>query len=276
LFALFHLVPLAWTLILSFQRTFGPDYRVFVGLDNYRFLAIDSLFWWALLNTLVFALCFVGLLVPLALGLALMLNSPRLPGRTVLRTAFFSTHMVGSVFVAVLFAALLSPKDGLVNRFLGQISGRVVEIRWLSEPELAMPAVLLAALWISVGFAMVLILAALQGIDPALLDAAAVDGAGPVRRFIHVTLPALRPILLFVTVVSTIGAVQLFELPYILFEQSAGPGQRALTVVMYLFLTAFGTGDLGYAASIGVVLAVLTMVLAAVQLRLGAFGRDLA
>lgn len=262
LFCVFLIYPLFRSFQLSFYKTVGPRETKFVGLDNYQFLITDQFMGLALAQTIGYAVAFIAIQIPAALCLAVLLDSPRVRAKPLFRFAFFSTHLVGSVFVAILFSQILSPRRGLLNNLLG------VQIDWLSSPNLAMPAVLLAGLWLSVGYAMIYFLAALQAVDRELYEAAQVDGAGRWSQFWHVTLPSIRPVLVFMILVSSIGALQLFELPYVLFQQSPGPMSRALTVVMYLFAWGWQQGDLGYASAIGWALVALIMTLAIVQLRL--------
>jgi ABC-type sugar transport system permease subunit len=262
LFCVFLIYPLTRSFQLSFYKTIGPHESKFVGVDNYRFLISDKLMWLALAQTIGYAIAFISIQIPTALGLAILLDSPRIRARPLFRFAFFSTHLVGSVFVAILFAQILSPRRGLLNYLLG------AHIDWLSSPHLAMPAVLIAGLWLSVGYAMIYFLAALQAVDRELYEAAQVDGAGRWSQFWHVTLPSIRPVLIFMILVSSIGALQLFELPYVLFQQSAGPMFRALTVVMHLYGAGWTQGDLGYASAIGWTLVALILTLAIIQLRL--------
>jgi len=255
-FAAFHLYPLARSLALGFCATPRPGRTVFVGLANYRYLVRDLTFWLAVANTSAYVVAFLAVQVPLSLGLALALNDRRVRARNGLRFAFFSTSLVGPVFVAVGFARLLDPRRG------------PVAIPWLSDPLLARAAVLLAWLWLSVGFGMVYLLAALQAVEPALRDAAAVDGAGAVDRFRHVTLPAIRPVLSFLVLAGCVSGFQLFELPYVLL-QGPGPGLAGLTVVEYLYAVGFGQGNLGYASAVGWALVGITLVAAAPQWRAG-------
>jgi len=131
-----------------------------------------------------------------------------------------------------------------------------------------MPAMILAGLWMWTGYNMVYFLAALQNVDQDLLDSAHVDGAGPVARFYHIVLPAIRPIAGFIVLISLIGSFQLFELPFLLFNGQSGPEHKALTVVMHLYQTGFEIGDLGYASAIGWVLALILMALAILQRKL--------
>lgn len=267
LFALFMVYPLGRSIVMSFYKSAGPWRNVFVGLDNYRFLLTDRIFWWAVVNTAAYTLAFLLIQIPASLGLAMLLNSRLVRFRSFFRFSFFSTHLVGQVFVAVIFALLLSPRAGLLNRALGAFRGYPLEINWLGRPGLAMVSVLLAGLWISIGFGMIYFLAALQGVDRELYEAAEVDGAGRWARFWHVTLPGIRPMLIFLILVGTIAGFQLFELPWVLFNGS-GPGSRAMTIVMYLYINGFEAGDLGYAAAIGWMLVILILGVALAQVKL--------
>ena len=251
LFCVFFLYPLGRSVTLSFERSAGPKLWRFVGLSNYRFLLADRLFWLACLNTFLYAALFLSLQLPLSLGLALLLNSPRVRFRNFFRFAFFSPYLVGQVFLAVLTYLLLAPRQGLANRAIGAILPRVgTELNWRGNPALAMPAIVLASLWVSLGYAMIYWLAALQSVDRELYEAAEVDGAGHWSRFLHVTLPGVRPVAIFLMMVGTIGALSLFELPYVFF-QGPGPAYAGMTIVMYLYQFGFETGDLGYAAAVG-------------------------
>lgn len=275
LFSIFICYPLVRSLTLSTYKTVGPRHEIFAGLDNYRFILGDRLFWLAVLNTVSYTIAFLLLQIPLALGLAMLLNSKRVWHRGAFRFAFFSTHLVGNVFVAVLFAQLLSPRSGLINLAIGKLLRRQVEISWLGNPNLAMPSVLLAALWLSVGFGMIYFLAALQAVDQELYEAAEVDGANALSKFWHITLPGIRPVLIFMILVGTIGAFQLFELPWVLFQQTPGPDNRGLTIVMYLFQMGFQVNDLGLASAVGWLLVLLILVVALLQLKFSGATKEL-
>ena len=138
-------------------------------------------------------------------------------------------------------------------------------IDFLGDPRFALAGTLLAGVWLAIGFGMIYLLAALQSVDRDLYEAADVDGAGHWSAFVHVTLPGIRPVLLFLILIGTIGGFQLFELPYVLF-QGAGPNYSVLTIVMYLFLTGFEGGNLGYASAIGWMLVVLIAIFSLVQI----------
>jgi ABC-type sugar transport system permease subunit len=266
LFLAFLLYPLLRSVILSFYNSAGPRKSIFIGLGNYSFLVRDRLFWLAVFNTLLYTSLFLMFQIPLSLGLALLLNNKAVRFRNFFRFAFFSSHLVGNVFVAVLFMLLLAQRQGLVNKMLGLIPGVGTELNWTGSPLLAMPAIVLASLWLSIGYGMIYFLAALQAVDQELYEAAEVDGAGRWGRFWHVTVPGIRPVMIFILLVGTIGAFQLFELPYVFFN-GPGPGFAGLTIVMYLYQQGFEAGNIGYASAIGWVLVLIIFVVSMFQLK---------
>ena len=266
LFCCFMLYPLGRSVVLSFYKTAGPRQMTFIGLDNFRYLLSDHFFWMSVLNTTYYAVLFLSLQIPLSLGLAVLLNSPKVRMRNFFRFAFFSSHLVGAVFVAVIFQLLLQQRHGLVNRAIELVFPAIgSEVNWFGKPELAMPAVVMASLWISLGYAMVYFLAALQAVDRDLYEAAEVDGAGKWSKFWHITIPGIRPVLIFMILIGTIGAFQLFELPYVLFY-NAGTNY-SVTIVMYLFQMGFETGDIGYASAIGWMLVAIILTVSLLQLK---------
>jgi len=268
LFLTFTLYPLVKSILLSFYITNGPKSQIFVGLENFRFLWSDPVFHKAVWNTCVYAFFSVFLQLPMSLGLAMLLNSALVRGRNFFRFSFFSPHLVGQVFVAVLFSVIFIPKFGLLNRVLHHLFGLAVDTKWLGNPDLVMPALVLTALWMYVGFNMIYFLAALQAVDRELYEAAMVDGAGAFQQFLHVTIPGIRSVAVFVIVLSTIGSFQLFELPYVMLNNTAGPDNSGLTVVMYLYQNGFVSGDLGYASAIGWSLTFGVLIISLIQMRL--------
>lgn len=267
-FAAFSLYPIAKSLALAFYITNGPKSQVFAGFGNFAFMLRDPDFYKAVWNTSVFAFFSVFLQLPLSLALALLLNRRMVRGRDFFRFSFFSPHLVGQVFVAVLFTVIFAPRFGLLNIILHALAGTPLDTRWLSNPPLVMPALVLTSLWMYVGFNMIYFLAALQAVNQDLYDAAQVDGANEFQQFLHVTLPAIRPVAVFVVVFSTIGSFQLFELPYLMLGNGPGPDNAGLTIVMYLYEKGFLSGDLGYASVVGWTLALGVLVLSLVQMRL--------
>lgn len=270
LFASFTLIPLVRSIPLSMSHAFGPDATQFVGLDKFEQTLHDPRFWRAVRNTLVFTAGSVFIQLPVSLGLALTLNRRDLWGRSFFKLLFFSPQLVGLVFVAVLASVAFQKQKGLINVSLAGGVERlqtlfgsgtlpsvadVLALPWLET--LAMPALIITALWMYAGFNMVYFLAALQNINKDLIEAATIDGAGPIRRFIDVILPAIRPVTVFVVLLSIIGSLQLFELPYIMLSEGVGIQDRGLTIVTYLFKSGFEAGDLGFATAIGWLLALL-------------------
>jgi ABC-type sugar transport system permease subunit len=272
--AVFFVYPLIYASVLAFYQTSGPRQRVFVGLANFSFVLGDADFRRALWNTSIFAICSIVVQLPLSLALAMLLNARRDRLKGFFRLAIFAPNLVGQVFVGVLFTMLFTPRYGLFNRFLQSLFGWGLEQRWLADPSMVMPAIVIAAMWMYVGFNMIYFLAALQHVDQSLVEAATIDGAGPRGIFLNVTLPAIAPVATFVVVSSTIGSFQLFELPYTLL-QGFGPKNSGLTVVGYLYQYAFDNGDLGLAAAVGWIITFLILCISLVQIRLSsAVGRE--
>ena len=269
-FLVFGCYPILQSLRLSLFATNGPKSHVFVGLSNYHFLVEDGDFRTAVWNTLVYAFWSVFLQLPLALGLAMLLCQKWVKARGLLRIAFFSPNLMGQAFVAVLFGILYVPHYGLPTLV-------PLDTKWLQDAHLVMPAIVLASLWMYVGFNMIYFLAALQAVDQELYEAARVDGASGWHQFRAVTIPGIKPVAVFVLVTATIGSFQLYELPYLMLNNSAGPRNSGLTIVMYLYQHGFVTGDLGLASAIGWSLALGVLVISLFQLRIiGAYKRETA
>jgi len=267
--AVFLIYPLLNAGVLAFYQTNGAKSRVFVGLDNFGFLLTDPVFFKALKNTTVFAFFSVFLQLPLSMGLALLLNSGQSRWKGFFRLVLFSPNLVGQIFVGILFSVLFAPRYGLINRFLQALFGWGLEQQWLGNPALVMPAIIITALWIWVGFNMIYFLAALQSVDKSLEEAARLDGANGLQVFWHVTLPSVRHVTVFVVVTTIIGSYQLFELPLALLPASngSGPDNAGLSVIGYLYQVAFNAGDLGLGAAVGWVVAFIILAISIVQLK---------
>lgn len=277
LFLVFVVYPLIQSAFLAANQTFGPGTRTFVGTKNFELLITDPVFWKAIRNTFIYALGSLFVQLPIAFLLALALNSPKLRGRGIYRLIFFSPQLMGLVFVSILGALAFEKRAGLINQALDAagindllvwITGNDawLEPDWLQQHVMA--TLILISLWLYVGFNMIYFLAALQSVDKSLLEAAEIDGAGPWGKLRHVIFPSVKPVATFVILLSMIGSLQLFELPYILLESSGGPDNKGLTIVMYLYQNGFDLGDLGFASAIGWVLALILIGLALVQVKL--------
>ncbi|WP_425554855.1 carbohydrate ABC transporter permease [Kitasatospora putterlickiae] len=263
LFGVFKAYPIVSSLLLSLTTGSGSVTRG-AGLANYRRLLDDPLFWTALGNTGRILVVQVPVMLALALLMAVGLNAALVRWRVVWRLGIFMPTVTGLVATGVLFAFLLNTESGAVNKALEAIGLSGVD--WFGSGFWSRMAIVLVLTWHYTGYNAVIYLAGLQGIPRELYEAAMVDGAGPVRRFTSVTLPALRPVLLFTVVLSTIGTLQLFDEPYVLTR--GGPDNATLTVSMYLYDNGFRYFDFGYASAIAYALTLIVSVLGAVQMRL--------
>jgi ABC-type sugar transport system permease subunit len=272
--AVFFVYPLIDATRLAFYQTHGALAREWVGMENFKFLLKDRNFSEAVINTVIFAFANTVIMLPLALGLALLLNTKNSRFKSFFRVLFFSPNFVGQIFVGIIFFVLFVPRYGLVNRFLHTLLGFGLEMEWLTNPAMVMPALVLTNLWMYVGFNMVYFLAALQNVDESLVEAARIDGAGPWAVFWNVTLPSIKPVAVFVLVVCMINSFQLFELPWAMFRQTFGPGNSAITMVGYLYDAAFNSGDLGLASAVGWVLGCAIMIVSLVQIKVLGTGRE--
>ncbi len=269
IFFAFMFGPIVASFVLSLT-SFGigdmqnPIGASFVGTSNYTKLASDPLFIQSAVNTAYFVLIGVPLTLVCALGLAIALNQGYVRFKALFRVGYYLPVVTSIVAIAVIWRYLLNPDDGLVNMVLKTFG--VQGPNWLGDPVLAMPAIILMAVWRNVGFAMVIFLAGLQTIPRELYEASAIDGAGRWATFRFVTLPMLRPTLLFVLVTTSIGYLQLFEEPFVM--TGGGPLNKTLSVAMYLYRQGFNFVHLGYAAAIAYALFLAILVLAFVQFRL--------
>jgi ABC-type sugar transport system permease subunit len=246
--------------------TVGESHHKFVGLDNYTALYHDSRFWNALKVTAIYtAAVSVGQVL---LGLAIASRLRRTTWYSaLLRTAFFFPFIASLVVSGIIWKFLLDPQVGLVDAWLSDIG--ISPPEWLQSTSLALPTVIAVGIWKNVGFTMIVLLAGMQQIPPHLYEAASLDGAGPWQRFRHVTLPALRPALLFTTLIATITGLQLFDLVFAM--TSGGPIFHTESVVMYLYQKGFVEFQMGYASAVAWILFVIILAVSALQLRLSRF-----
>jgi multiple sugar transport system permease protein len=269
LFAVFLAGPILASLLLSFTD-FGlgelrnPLSADFAGLDNFVRLAGDPKFLQSSLNTLYFVVAGVPLTLAFGLGAALLLNSAVIRFRSLFRMGFYLPVVTSIVAIAVIWRYLLHPDLGLVNVALGAIG--IDGPNWLAHPTLAMPAIIAMAVWRNVGFVMVVFLAGLQGIPEDLYEAARIDGASRWREFRFITLPLLRPTMLFASVITGIGYLQLFEEPFVM--TGGGPLDRTLSVTMYVYQQGFSFLNFGYASAVAYALFVAIVVLTVVNFRM--------
>lgn len=266
-FGVFSLLPLVSSLAMSFTDLTIKDLRNpfavdFVGLDQFAAVFGDELFLKALRNTLVFVVFTVPLTVALGLLLAVALNSGIQRFRAVFRVGFYTPVVTSIVAIAVVWRFILQP-DGLLNTMLGWVG--IAGPDWLNDTTTALPALVLMSAWRNMGNAMVLLLAGLQGIPADTYEAAAVDGANAWQRFTRITIPLLRPTLLLVVVILSIGCLQFFEEPFVM--TSGGPLNSTLSVGYFVY-NQFGYGNYSYGTAAAYVLFVVIAAVSTLQFRL--------
>jgi multiple sugar transport system permease protein len=267
--AAFFFVPIAAALALSltdfdlYALADAANLRV-VGLENYARLLADPAFRTALANTTTFVVLAAPLSIAVSLGAALLVNARVTRLRSLFRTMLFLPVVTTLVAAAVVWRYLYHPRLGLLNRALGWLG--VAPIDWLGDPAWAMPAIVLMTVWKNFGFNMVIFVAGLQSIPPRLYEAASIDGAGPLARFLHVTAPMLAPTFTFVALMTMIGDFQLFAEPFVMTQ--GGPGDSTLSVVLLMYREGFRWWNLGYAAATAFVLFAIILVLTGVALAL--------
>lgn len=262
LFALFFAYPLVASLWQSLTRTVSGRTE-YAGLDQYRRLVEDPLVATSLSNVLLFLVVQVPLMIGLALGLAYVLNQSWLRWRTGFRAIYFLPAVTTLVAYSVVFRVILTTDGGLANQFLSVFG--VTPIDWLNNDTWARISVIASLTWRWTGYNMVILLAGLQAIPQSQYESAAIDGAGRWRTFASVAVPQLRPVILFTSITSTIGTLQLFDENFIL--TGGGPANATLTPVLYLYKVGFRQFDFGYASAIAWLVVVIIAVLAVVQFR---------
>jgi len=259
--------PMLSALRLSFTDASGFGIEEWVGLDNYVRVFTDPRILATLGNTAVYTVLFTPTALIAALLLALLLGNRKLIARGFFRTALFLPFIVSLAVAAFAWTYLLDPQVGLLNYWLRSVGIQLGNV--LQDPTLAMPTVVLVAIWKNFGFYMVIFIAGLQEIPESLYEAAKIDGAGAWRRFISVTLPQLSNTLAFVIVFAMIAALQAFDQIYVM--TGGGPYRSTQTVVMEIYQEGFKKLDLGVATALSYVLLAATLILSLVQFRF--FGR---
>lgn len=265
---IFSVGPILFSWMLGFFHWDNLSTPRFTGLENWRRLVHDELFWKALRNTTYYVVGSVPSGVGLSLLLAVLVNR-RLKGIAIFRTIYFLPVVTSTVAVALVWSWFYDANYGILNYFLTK-GGDLVGLRlqphaWLNDPDTAMAAIIVMSVWKGLGYNMVILLAALQGVPRELYEAAGLDGAGPVRKFIHVTIPCISPVLFFVVIVAMIGSFQVFDQVYVM-TRDGRPADSTLTIVYLLYRHAFQYLDMGYASVIGAMLFLITLGITAVQL----------
>ena len=267
LFALVILYPIARAFQISlYNWSIVPGAASdFVGLDNYHRAIEDPVFWRALENTAFYMALTVPVQMVLGLGVAVLLDT-RLPARPLYRTFYYLPVVTSWVVVSLLFRYLFLTDGGFVNWILhDQLHATDHDIAWLGSRWTAMTAISILGIWKGVGWSMVIFLAALQGVPREHYEAAAVDGAGAWQRFLSISLPALRPVVAFVTVMLVIGGFNVFISVFLI--TGGGPLDSTQVLLTYMYRQAFTFLDFGYGSAISFMLTLIVATLSLVQLR---------
>lgn len=261
----FYLWPTARTFMLSFTKSGPFGGSEFVGLSNYLALVNDPELLGALRNTALYTV--IALLgIPIAVAIAALLNAEGLRGRSVYRTLYFIPVVTMPAAIALVWRMIYNGDYGVLNqalRFFGFAGNN-----WLTDPQTALIAIAVVGIWAALGTNIVIFLAGLQGIPDTIVEAADLDGAGPVRKFFSITIPLLSPSIFFVSVISVISALQVFDLIYMMLGRN-NPAMPNTRTIVYLFYQAgFLDNERGYAAAVAFLLLVIILVLTVVQFRM--------
>lgn len=268
LFAIFFAYPLIWSFVLSFQRWNGIGIPRWVGLDNYAFVLGDRVTRQMFTNTVVYLLLLVplGLLLPVVFGV--VLNQAGLKLRGVFRTILFVPVVTSIVVVGIVWRLIFGTANGWLNGLLAPIG--LGPFNWLKDATLAYVPIVSLTIWGTLGFSILIVLGGLQAIDAEIYDAAKVDGASSGNIFWRITLPLLRPVMLFLLITSTISVATLFAQPYVVTQ--GGPANQTLTPLLHIYnigVGSAGAARIGDASALSFLLSAFMLIVVFVQLRLG-------
>ena len=272
IFAIFGLFPIIYSGFISLHNWTGLKPPIFIGLNNYATLLKDPDFLNALRNTAVLTVISGPLTIGGGLVLAVILNNRLIRFRSAFRTIFYMPLVVSLVVTAQVFGLLLGNPFGLVNEFLSRIG--LERVNFLNQPNLTLLVLVVLIVWKYIGNDLVIMLAGLQSIPPELNEAALVDGATPLQTFWRITIPLMRPVILFDIVLSTINTFNIFAEPYSLFGVTGGANQSGLVTGLLLYRTSFQFFKFGYGSAMAYIVGLIIFVLSLVQLRLGTRGDE--
>ncbi|MEW1830079.1 sugar ABC transporter permease [Streptomyces sp. NPDC088196] len=262
LFALFFVWPAVIGLVYSFTNYTGVGAFQFIGLDNYQNLFGDSTFYDALFRTLLYTVLVVPLNFVLSLFIANLVVSKQAKGASIARVVFFVPWLISPIVVGVLWRWLFGENFGLINYVIEKLGGSAVP--WQSNADLSLGVVVMAGAWWGTAFSMLLFIAAIKNVPTSYYEAASLDGAGPWRQFISITLPSIAPTSFIVILLNTINAMK--EYPLFVSLNNGGPGTSNNLLVQYIYQTGFNRGQIGYASAASFVLMLILMAVAIIQL----------
>jgi lactose/L-arabinose transport system permease protein len=264
LICLFYFYPMVQALIMSFQSGTGTN-LTFTGLDNYARLFKDPTFITAVKNTVIYLIIQVPVMILLALFLSVILNDKRLKFKGFFRTAIFLPCVTSLVAYSVIFKYLFGV-DGIINMMLMKLAFISEPIQWLTDPFWAKITIVIAITWRWTGYNMIFYLSSLQNIDHSIYEAAKIDGASSIQQFFKITIPMLKPIILFTSITSTIGTLQLFD--EVMNITKGGPGNSTMTISQYIYNLSFKyTPDFGYAATVSYAIVIMIVIFSIIQFK---------
>lgn len=264
LICIFYFYPMVHALIMSFQSGTGTN-LTFTGLDNYARLLKDPTFITAVKNTVIYLIIQVPVMIFLALFLSVLLNDKNLKFKGFFRTAIFLPCVTSLVAYSVIFKYLFGV-DGIINMMLMKLSFVSEPIQWLTDPFWARITIVIAITWRWTGYNMIFYLSSLQNIDSSIYEAAKIDGASSIQQFFKITIPMLKPIILFTSITSTIGTLQLFD--EVMNITKGGPGNATMTISQYIYNLSFKyTPDFGYAATVSYAIVIMIVIFSIIQFK---------
>lgn len=262
--AAFYFYPMIQALLLSFKTGKGANLH-YSGFDNYQRLFHDKTFLTAVKNTFIYLIIQVPVMIVLALFISVLLNDSKLRFKGFFRTAIFLPCVTSLVAYSIVFKYLFGA-DGLVNMMLTKLHLIAEPIQWITDPFWAKVTIIIAITWRWTGYNMIFYLSALQNIDNSIYEAARIDGASSVRQFFGITVPLLKPIILFTSITSTIGTLQLFD--EIVNITKGGPGNATMSISQYIYNLSFKySPDFGYAATVSYSIVIMIVILSIVQFK---------
>lgn len=261
---IFVFYPMIQAFITSLKSGAGNNLK-YVGFSNYTRLLTDATFKKAVTNTLIYLVVQVPIMILLALFISVLLNDKNLKGKGFFRTSIFLPCVTSLVAYSVIFKSLFA-NDGLVNQLLMKIHLIATPIDWMTSPFWAKFIIIIAITWRWTGYNMIFYLAGLQNIDPSIYEAAKIDGASAMNQFFHITIPLLKPIILFTTITSTSGTLQLFD--EVMNITGGGPGNASTTISQYIYNLSFKyTPNFGYAAAVSYTIVAMIVILSLIQFK---------
>lgn len=259
LFLVFQLIPTIWTVYISFTNWKGVGKPEFTGISNYQRLLIDDMFWSSLSNTVIYWITGLVFILVLAVLIACLLSNPMLKGTSFFKTATFLPNICAAIAMGLIFRMLFDESVGLINGTLDFLGGS--KIPWLTSTKYSKIPVIILNVWRNTPWFTMIVLSGLLNISRDYYEAATVDGANSMKRFIYITLPSLKNILFFCSITLTVDSWKLFNESYIL----PGPGVSNTSLFQYMYESGFHVFNMGYASAIGCILIVILTVISVIQ-----------